>query len=113
MIFNMFRVGQKVVCINNSPESNRKIPEGFTFPRKNSTYTIREIYEVSNVVGVLLEEIVNPINPRTGNEMGYAIERFRSLVDDDVMQDLLSQIVEETIDKSLVREIEEEILYLV
>lgn len=109
----MFRVGQKVVCVNSTPEPNRLIPEGFVFPRKNSTYTIRKIYEVENVVGVLLEEISNPTNPRTGNEMGYSIDRFRSLVDDDVLQDLLSQVVKEKIEESLVRRTEEEILYLV
>jgi len=58
----MFRVGQKVVCVNNTPEPNRLIPEGFVFPRKNSTYTIRKIYEVENVVGVLLEEISSLIS---------------------------------------------------
>ena len=109
----MFRVGQKVVCVNNTPELGKLLPVGFVFPNKNKTYTIREIYETKGVVGVLLEEIFNPTNPNTGNEMGYSINRFRSLVDDNVLKNLLNNIVEERIEESLVRKTEEEVLYLV
>lgn len=112
----MFRVGQKVVCINSNQHPTRKLPEGFKFPIKDKIYTIRNIYNIRGVIGVTLEEIINDIHPRTGLEIGYSIDRFRSLLDNGLLSHLLGSIVEEKIDHILVPEkieVEEEDLHLV
>ena len=79
----MFRVGQKVVCVN---------AEGMKYgPRKWARLTTGQIYTVRALVdgmdedgrlwpALLLQEISNPIAPR-GVEYNYASCRFRPIVE--------------------------------
>lgn len=102
----MFRVGQKVVCINDKTEPNRDIPSGLIFPKKGTTYTIRGIYVAkTNETALLLEEIVNPYQTRDGQEIGFKSTRFRSLVEDGLIEELLSKIIDEVKEEILVEEL--------
>ena len=61
----MFEVGDKVLCVNDSIKAEMflsVINMYVNWIKKGKTYTIREIYYNDDiVVGVLLEEIKNPI----------------------------------------------------
>ena len=51
-----------------------------TFPKKKSYYTIREIVEYdSGKIGLLLEEITNPLLPNLKVEPTFNISRFKIL----------------------------------
>lgn len=54
----MFKVGQKVVCVEDKPNSNTIVPNR---PVKGEIYTIRAIRTNFNIYGVLLVEVVNPL----------------------------------------------------
>jgi hypothetical protein len=80
--------GQKVVCVNDVfPASIKKLY--IALPVKGVTYTIRDVYvgreklrgSDSATVGLLLEEIVNPKDPRhiDAQELGFNSERFAPL----------------------------------
>ena len=102
----MFRVGQRVVCIDDKAEPNRNIPQGLIFPKKGTTYTIRGIYVArTDETALLLEEIVNPYQTRDGQEIGFKSSRFRSLVDDGLVEELLSRIIDEVKEEMLVEEL--------
>jgi hypothetical protein len=102
----MFRVGQQVVCVNDKAEPNRNLPPGLIFPKKGTTYTIRAIYIAQNSdTGLLLEEIVNPFKTRDGQEIGFSSSRFRSLVEDGLIEELLSKIIDEVKEEILVEEL--------
>lgn len=73
----MFRVGQKVVCID-SPTSDVR-PPWREFPRKGAVYTVRgdrPHFEPS----ILLEEIISDVG-WDGYEAGFAARRFRPIVE--------------------------------
>jgi ABC-type Fe3+ transport system substrate-binding protein len=102
----MFRVGQQVVCVNDKPEPNRNLPLGLIFPKKGTTYIIRAIYIAHNSdTGLLLEEIVNPFVTRDGQEIGFSSSRFRSLVEDGMIEELLSRIIDEVKEEILEEEL--------
>ena len=102
----MFRVGQQVVCVNGSPDPNRSIPSNLIFPKKGTTYTIREIYVASTgETALLLEEIVNPYQTRNQQEIGFLSNRFRSLVEDGMIEELLSRIIDEVKEEILIKEL--------
>lgn len=82
----MFVTGQQVVCINDQFE-----PWVFKLykqlPKKDSTYTVREVFigkeslkdKDGGSVGIILKEIRNPIDPtcKSGpQELGFNSERF-------------------------------------
>jgi len=94
----MFRIGQKIICINNLPDPTRKLPDGFKTLVKDKIYTIRDIYEIKGVIGILLNEVINDIHPKSKQEIGYSIDRFRPLIDNGLLSDLLSNIVDERLD---------------
>lgn len=74
-----FRVGQKVVCVDDGPGDF----SGPSFLALNSIYTIRGFCEnIHGEIGLLLEE-VRPDLPRlmTGQERGFMQKRFRPLVE--------------------------------
>jgi hypothetical protein len=102
----MFRVGQQVVCVNDKAEPNRALPPGLIYPKKGTTYTIRGIYVAKNTeTALLLEEIVNPFQTRDGQEIGFKSNRFRSLVEDGMIEELLSRIIDEVKEEILVKEL--------
>jgi hypothetical protein len=88
----MFSVGQKVVCIDdNFPAPIAKYY--VALPKKNVTYSIRQVYVARAImhpatrgaadgeIGVLLEELSNPPDPRNMHhqELGFKAERFKPL----------------------------------
>ena len=102
----MFRVGQQVVCVNGSPDPNRNTPQGLIFPKKGTTYTIRAVYVAKNdETALLLEEIVNQYQTREGQEIGFSSSRFRSLVEDGMIEELLSRIIDEVKEEILIKEL--------
>jgi hypothetical protein len=103
----MFRIGQQVVCVDDRLDANRNLPP-LVFPKKGTTYTIRGIYVArTNETALLLEEIVNPYQTRDGQEIGFKSSRFRSLVEDGLIEELLSRIIDEVKEEILVEELAE------
>ena len=86
------KVNDIVECVNDNfpPESFQFINN---FPKKKSYYTVREIVEYnSGKVGLLLEEITNPILPNLGVEPTFNISRFKIL---DI-PGYVTELIEET-----------------
>ena len=78
----MFEVGQMVVCVDDGWDSQDPDEKACAHPVKDIIYTIRgfSLDDPDSVVGVFLEEIVNP--PLDYGEFGWVemnwnIERFR------------------------------------
>lgn len=87
----MFEIGQKIICVDASKaphtveELNRDCP---MWVKENERYTVRAFLDSDFVVGVLLEEIVNPIRYFSligkSQESSFATWRFRSIKEDEV-----------------------------
>lgn len=71
--------GDRVIKIIDTPDYYRFIGTHKVL-KKGFIGTIREI---QNNGGLLLEEILNPINEDTGNEHGYFSTSFKKLVSDE------------------------------
>lgn len=71
------KVGSLVVCVDDV------VPNKWVKLKKDNIYTIRDVFigvkKGIKATGVLLEEITNSKNERTGRELGYDINRFREL----------------------------------
>ena len=95
----MFKIGQKVVCINDTPKKNR--PAASNFPKKNNIYTIRDIYVPvtgdSAKLALLLEEINSSVSNSFRKEVGFDADRFKpvDMIDDSVewAESILSEIL--------------------
>lgn len=76
----MFRIGQKVVCVDDRPREFYQQP---TLLVKGQIYTIRGFTESPiDGAGLLLEEIIINAKPFTnGQERGYLPRRFRPAVE--------------------------------
>lgn len=103
----MFKIGQSVICIDDTPYHNR-VPEGFQTPIKGHIYTIRDIYEhPSGIIAIVVEEIINPFSENLGREVGFNINRFKPIDDlkesEKWAEDTLMRIAEEIEDEFLVR----------
>ena len=88
-----FKVGEKVVCID---DSNPRRADLLIKIKRNEIYTIREIY-ISQINGgeiFNLEEVIGEICPFWGREIGYYSVRFRKL-DYDFAENLLAEIKEQ------------------
>lgn len=72
----MFRVGQKVVCVDDSGDRYGRFED---LPVKDEVYTIRKSFGRA----VLLEEIVNPPHhyAEAYDELRFKAWRFRPLTD--------------------------------
>lgn len=104
----MFKVGQRVVCVNDKP--THPVRDGLKTPKKGKIYTIREIYEskvAPGRVAVLLDEIQNDEFDRWGHEIGFFSDRFRPLVD---TYSLESEMFADEVLKYIEEEIEETFL---
>jgi hypothetical protein len=88
----MFRIGQKVVCVDDDPNRDSlMVPRHLLIKnldglRRAEIYTIRAMaferaHNGSQVLCVWLKEIVRPIEGADTEEPGYAVERFRPLVE--------------------------------
>lgn len=74
----MFKVGQKVVCIDGAPNENTIVPY---LPIAGEIYTIREVRIGYGLCGLLLEEIINPLMEfiEGRDEGAFASYRFRPI----------------------------------
>lgn len=93
----MFRIGQKIVCINGKPDQPKDAFWVRYWPIEGTTYTVRGVdHSGGKGPGVLLEEISNyaiPIKKRTG-EIYYAEpifleKRFRPATDITIFENML------------------------
>ena len=97
----MFKVGQEVVCVNNTPKDDR--PEtiiALGLLKVGETYTIREVSK--DGMAVILEEVVSPYVNSMGREMGYKVDRFRPLDWNKWADEVLNKIAEEIEEELLV-----------
>ena len=86
------KINDIVECVNDNfpPESFQFINN---FPKKKNYYTVREIVEYNNgKIGLLLEEITNPILPNLNVEPTFNISRFKIL---DI-PGYITELIEET-----------------
>lgn len=98
-----FFIGQKVVCIG---EFNVKRKYQEQYPVKGKTYTVRGFIEHGGLIGILIEEIVNPKCQYADghNEAAYDIHNFRPLHhDDSAISEILARfpLSEEKIDAEI------------
>jgi len=83
----MFRIGDEVVCVDDNWSVNPSDFPEVTFPVKNQKLTIRAINDYGQVVGLVFEEIKNPLkhNPISIEILGanpeydFDSRRFRKL----------------------------------
>ena len=97
----MFKIGQKVVCVDDTPKPGQVVPGNI--PKKGVMYTIRDIYESKfnpGSIGFILDEIRNDIHPLLGHERGFYSWRFRA-VDDNWADEILNKISEEIEEEEL------------
>jgi hypothetical protein len=95
------KIGTLVECIDDqfNAEQLEKI---LNRPQKSNHYMIREIIELGHLVGVLLEEIHNPITAKLNGipvEPNFNIERFREI---EGLDDLYEELVEEVFTEELI-----------
>ena len=96
-------VGQKVVCINNTPKDNRpETIEALGKLKVGETYTVREILS-NDGSAIALNEIISPFSERLGREMGYKADRFVPLDSHQWADEVMNKISEEIEDEFLVR----------
>jgi hypothetical protein len=81
----MFKVGQKVVCINNKPIGYNIYNESLTKLKEKEIYTI----EGFTSSGIRLKEVKS-----SHPDGGYNANRFRK-VDDDWVEELLYKLMSE------------------
>jgi len=95
------KVGSLIECINGNfnPENYKFIPNR---PTKGEHYIVREIRDRAGHVGILLEEISNPLLPnRIGilHEPTFKAERFREIEGlDEAIEMLLEENTFATVD---------------
>jgi len=102
----MIEVGQKVVCVNTTPNpgSDTVVIQYLRLLKKGQTYTVRAIHDhPSGITAIILDEIQTPFSDAMGRELGFKIDRFRPLTESDTWAEgLLSEIVKEIEEESLV-----------
>ena len=94
------KIGTLVECVDDrfNAEQLEKIPNR---PQKGNHYMIREIIELGHLVGVMLEEIRNPLTAKFKGqdvEPNFNIERFREI---EGLDDLYDELVEEALVEDL------------
>lgn len=83
--------GAKVVCVHRKPLWDILIAYGCTLPKERGVYTVREVYSYKGLVGVRLDEIMNPNIPfRDAGlaEPSFGVKYFRPLVTKTQEQDI-------------------------
>jgi hypothetical protein len=89
------KIGTLVECIDDrfNAEQLEKIPNR---PKKGNHYMVREIIELGHLVGIMLEEIRNPLTAKFKGqdiEPNFNIERFREIEGlDDLYDELLEEV---------------------
>lgn len=92
------KIGQKIVCVDSSKlehtvsELNSDVPNWI---QKDKHYTIRGFNDSDFVVGVLLEEVRNPLKyfklVNKVLEPSFKMDRFRELEEDEVESEVLTE----------------------
>lgn len=83
----MFHIGQKVVCIDDTPPSTQNGADYLPCRvQYGQIYTVREIHTEAGIpgYGIRLEEVLNPSviwSDGTEAEWSFSSTRFRPLVD--------------------------------
>jgi len=114
----MFRVGQRVVCVDAESTGKYLPPNTYALPdfgmnglTKGLIYIIRDAGVELGVKVCRLEEIIRPIDDSYGSEAWFAQERFRPVVecktDISVFEALLHPTPKEVEFQALVDLIEE------
>lgn len=99
----MFKIGQKVVCIDNTPRDDRDLTIlALSKLKVGETYTVREIFD-PQCSAIALEEIISPYSERLNREMGYKSDRFLPLDSHQFAEDTLNRISEEIEEEMMVR----------
>lgn len=85
----MFRIGQKVVCVDNSPHGDYNPFEPDERPQVGEVYTVRRILPDESTGGdvLWLDEICrNEISIRQWNDpnLGYGAYRFKPVKETDI-----------------------------
>lgn len=106
----MFKIGQKVICINDTPIPGQPIRPGIAIPKKDKIYTVRDVYQtkMDGYWAILVEEIKNPPSPVWGKELGFRAIRFREIDDSYKFAEGVLQRVEQEIDE--IKELHEHVL---
>ena len=94
----MFRVGQKVVCVDDGLHGLFNPPGYIIRPSLDGlaagrVYTVRWLGNKFGRPTVWLAEITRPIDP-DGIEAGYAVERFRPAVDRPTDINIFTEILD-------------------
>jgi len=94
----MFKIGQEVVCVDDTPNPNKKTHPKMKWVKKGKHYIVRDIYKpykaTGNEIAILLEEIVNDIYV-LGREIGYNSDRFKPVDMIEESQEWAESILEE------------------
>ena len=99
------QVGEQVVCVDD--QFPRPLAKYYiNLPKKDNTYTVRAVFIGRGVmhpagetthgeIGLLLEELVNGMDPRHKNkqELGFNSARFRALWDPEACVDDEEELV--------------------
>lgn len=87
-LITMFKVGQKVVCINDANQYNNTIIGKANPVKKGYIYTIRKI---NAICGLIFEEFIQGYH-YDGSEAGFKPDRFK-LLEDNWVDELLCKIM--------------------
>lgn len=93
----MFKIGQKVVCINDSNQVNCTVIGKLIKVKRDTIYTIREI---NSIGGLLFQEFIQ-CHHYDGSEAGFNPNRFKPL-EDNWVNELLCKIISEVENNELV-----------
>lgn len=102
----MFKPGQKVVCVDNTPRDDRAITVDILSKIKvGEVYTVRAIFDSANPgkYSIALEEVTTPYSAKLGHEMGYKADRFRPYESYSFAEETLNRIAEEIEEEMMVR----------
>jgi len=95
----MFEIGEKILCVDDSlqphtiEELRQDVPN---FVKKGQQYTVRGFSDSDFVVGVLLEEIRNPLKyfRLVGGvrEPSFALWRFEKIKTEEILEEKLAEV---------------------
>ena len=78
-----FYVGQKVVCVDDTPDKHPMRAANMAGLMAGTIYTVRAIrvHDHSGRPGLMLQEIMRPILGGDGREQPFSVQRFRPAVE--------------------------------
>lgn len=83
----MFRIGDKIVCVDSTPPASSLYWPTVQFPILNEIYTIRGFIDTGSIY---LEEIINKMAWLEGRiaEVSFKARRFRKVTDISIFQEI-------------------------